>query len=151
MRRPRPATPRGAPFRTLYFALDPETALAEVLHHHRSQAVPDAEATPVTLFACRVDVERLLDLTDRRVRRLLGVSLRQLKQLWRPTQHAGQEALTQAIGRLARAHGFQGLLAPSARRRAGMNVIVFPERLGGDGLIVYHPEAFPADRGQRRA
>lgn len=142
-------TPKGA-FRTLYFAVDPETALAEVLHHHRSQAVPDAQATPVTLFACRVDVERLLDLTDRRVRRLLGVSLGQLKESWRPQQHAGQEALTQAIGRLVREHGFQGLLAPSARRRVGKNLALFPERLAASELSIYHPEAFPVFRRRAR-
>jgi RES domain-containing protein len=141
--------PKGG-FRTLYFSLTPETALAEILAHHRSQAMPDVEAMPVTLVGFRVNVRQLLDVTDRRIRRLLGVAGTQIREPWRPSQYAGREALTQAIGRLAREAGFQGLLAPSAVRRLGRNLVLFPERLDARELRAVHEERFPKFRRRLR-
>jgi RES domain-containing protein len=105
----------------------------------------------VTLVACRADLQRILDLGDRRVRRLLGASLKQLTdEPWRAVQHGGQEALTQAIGRLAREAGFHGLLAPSAARPKAMNLVLFPERVAAGQLAVVHPEKFPKFRRRKR-
>src|SRR2546429_8093245 len=61
--------PKGG-FSTLYFGLTPETALAEVLAERRRQNVPDSRTTPIVLAACRAELQRILDLTDRRIRRL---------------------------------------------------------------------------------
>jgi filamentous hemagglutinin len=138
--------PKGS-FRALYFSLTPETALAEVLAHRRSQNVPDAETTPVTLVACHAEVQRVLDLTGRRIRRLLGLTVSQVTgEPWRALQHGGQEALTQAIGRLACEAGFEGLLVPSAARAKGVNLILFADRLTADQLAVVHPEKLPRFR-----
>jgi hypothetical protein len=52
-----------------------------------------------------------------------------LLQAWRQDQHAGREALTQAIGRLARATDVQGIIFPSARVSRGRNLVLFPDRL----------------------
>ena len=138
-------------FRALYFSLNPETALAEVLAYRRSQNVPDAETTPMTLVACHADVQRVLDLTDRRVRRLLGVTVTQVTgEPWRAVQHGGQEALTQAIGRLAREAGFQGLVVPSAARAKAVNLVLFPDRLAVGQLAIIHAEKFPKFRRRAR-
>jgi RES domain-containing protein len=141
--------PKGG-FRTLYLSLTPETALAEALAHHRSQAIPDVEAMPITLAGFQVNVVRLLDLTAQRVRRSLGVTLKQLREPWRPAQHAGQEALTQAIGRLARETGFQGLLAPSAVHPKGRNLVLFPDLLSESAVRAVHEEKFPRFRRRLR-
>jgi len=141
--------PKGS-FPTLYFSLDPETALAEALAQHRSQNMPDIEATPLVLTGCRVDVQSILDLTNPGIRRLLSVTMRQLCQPWRPLQHAGQEALTQAIGRLARAHGFQGLLAPSAAHVVGRNLVLFRDKVSDNELTIVKPREFPQFRRRFR-
>ena len=49
-----------------------------------------------------------------------------LSEPWREEQNIGREALTQAIGRLAYDLDIQALLVPSAARRSGSNLIVFP-------------------------
>jgi RES domain-containing protein len=137
-------------FRTLYFSLTPEAALAEALAHHRSQVVPDVEAMPLTLAGFQVSVQRLLDMTDGRIRGLLRVTGKQLRAPWRPSQHAGQEALTQALGRLAREAGFQGLLVPSAVQRLGQNLVLFPDQLNAQELTAVHADKFPRVRSRPR-
>jgi RES domain-containing protein len=132
---------------TLYFSLDPETALAELFANSRHQNVPDSAMTPVALTACHVHVARVLNLADPAVRRLLGVSARQLREVpWRAMQHAGQEPVTQAIGRLARAAGMQGLLVMSARQRRGLNLVLFRESVSDREVQILHPERLPKRR-----
>jgi RES domain-containing protein len=80
--------------------------------------------------ALEADLEPVLDLTDGRVRRVLRVSRDRMRaEPWWALRDRGEEALTQAIGRLARDRGFAGLLAPSAAHREGANAVVFPDRL----------------------
>src|SRR3989442_1714408 len=82
------------------------------------------------LTAIEVDLKPVLDLTDGRVRRALRVSrVRMLGEPWWLLQDRGREALTQALGRLARDHGFAALLAPSAARPRGTNVVIYPDRV----------------------
>ncbi len=97
------------------------------------------------LTAIEVDLEPALDLTDGRVRRALRVSrARMLGEPWWVLQDRGQEALAQALGRLARDHGFAALLAPSAARPRGANVAIYPDRIGTGGrLAVVNPERLP--------
>jgi RES domain-containing protein len=140
--------PKG--MRTLYFSLDPETALDEVLSQHRSQNLPEVEATPMTLAGLRVKIRRLLDLTDRTTRRLLKLTNVRIRAPWRPSQHAGQEALTQAIGRLAQELGdLQGMLVPSVARRGGKNLVLFPGRLVPGEVVIVNAEEFPVRRRRR--
>jgi hypothetical protein len=102
------------------------------------------------LAACYVQVSRVLDLSDAAVRRLLSVKAQQLKtEPWRAEQHAGREALTQAIGRVAREAYFQGLLTMSARRQLGRNLTLFRERVTHAEVQVIHPESFPKRRRRR--
>ncbi|HKI36148.1 MAG TPA: RES family NAD+ phosphorylase [Gemmataceae bacterium] len=138
-------------FRALYFSLDAETALAEVLAQRRRQGLPDADALPLVLFSCRANVERVLDLKDGRTRRVLGVTREQLiAEPWPVMQEAGQEALTQAIGRLAREAALQGLLVPSAARPKGGNLVLFRDQVPEDQLLIINPEHFPAHRSRSR-
>jgi hypothetical protein len=60
---------------------------------------------------------------------VLRVSLRRLiDERWQEKQERGREALTQAIGRIARDSGFEGLLVPSAQG-SGQNLVIFADRL----------------------
>jgi RES domain-containing protein len=97
------------------------------------------------LTALEIDLHPALDLTDGRVRRALRVSRdRMLAEPWWLLQDMGREALTQALGRLARDHGFVALLVPSAARLRGGNVVVYPDRIGAEGrLTVVNPDRLP--------
>lgn len=72
---------------------------------------------------------RVHDLTAAQVRKCLGVRAALLGEDWRAANDKGEEALTQAIGWLARAGGWEGLLVPSLAHRQGTNLIVFPGNL----------------------
>jgi RES domain-containing protein len=85
---------------------------------------------PRTTVSVRVRVKRVLDLTDGRIRSALRVSERRmLDEPWREEQKAGREAMTQALGRVAFELGWEGLLAPSAARRCGINLVILPFNL----------------------
>ncbi len=98
---------------------------------------------PFAVVSLEAEVERLLDLTDATVRRALKVSLKDLAGDWQDTQDLGQEALTQAIGRLARATGYQGLLAPSATRPGGRNIVLFRDKVPKSRLRIIRQNRLP--------
>ena len=52
-----------------------------------------------------------------------------LDEPWREEQKAGREALTQALGRIGHELGWEAFLVPSAARRGGVNLIIFPANL----------------------
>jgi RES domain-containing protein len=119
--------PIGA-FEVVYASLDPETALAESLAHFRRFGWADRDAMPKTLNAVVAKLQRVLDLTDGRIRQRLGISEnRILKEPWWEREALDEEALTQAVGRIAWEFGLEGLLVPSAARKGGKGIAYFPE------------------------
>jgi RES domain-containing protein len=117
-------------FRTVYGSLDVETAVAEALAHFRHFGLPVSKAMPRVIVALEAKLRRVLDVTDGATRRALGVSTRRmLEEPWREEQKKRREALTQAIGRLAFEANLEGLLVPSAARRGGVNLALFPANL----------------------
>jgi RES domain-containing protein len=141
-------TPPGA-FRAVYGSLEEVTALDEARQQNLRLGVPPWMALPLVLTAIEVDLEPALDLTDGRVRRALRVSrARMLGEPWWVLQERGQEALTQALGRLARDCGFAALLAPSAAQPRGTNVVIYPDRLvAGGKLAVVNADRLPPEPG----
>jgi RES domain-containing protein len=132
-------------FRAIYASLELDTATAELLAHHRRQGRPDPEADvfPIAIVSLEVEVDRLLDLTDAAVRRNLKITLKDLDEDWQSAQNQGQEALTQAIGRLALSAGYQGLVAPSAAKRGGRNLVFFREVASEGQLRIIRKEKLP--------
>jgi RES domain-containing protein len=117
-------------FHAVYASLDVETAVAEALQHFRYYGLPVSKAMPRVIVALEANLERVLDLGDGNVRRVLVVSMkRMLSEPWREEQQKGREALTQAIGRLAYDLDIRAILVPSAARKAGSNLTVFPANL----------------------
>ncbi len=79
---------------------------------------------------------KVCDLTDSRVRRALGFTLRDvIEEDWRSLQKAGIESWTQAIGRGCYRAGFSGLVVPSAQRKGGRNIVLFPDIVAKTGKI----------------
>src|SRR6202044_3523021 len=88
-------------FATIYTSLAPETATLEALAHHRYFGLPIELALPRILASVQVALRRVLNLTDAKVRKRLGVTVEALRaEDWRGANVRGNEALTQAIGRL---------------------------------------------------
>jgi filamentous hemagglutinin len=115
---------------TVYTSLGIATATAEALSHHHYFDLPLETALPRVLVSIRVNLGRVLNLTEQRVARALGVSRARLTgEDWRASNVRGEEALTQAIGRLAWQAEWEGLLVPSAQDPGGVNLIIFPGNL----------------------
>ena len=90
----------------------------------------DQEQVGQAHVSVRARLVRVLDLTDGRIRSALRISERRiLDEAWREEQTAGREALTQALGRIGHELGWEAFLVPSAARRGGMNLIIFPTNL----------------------
>jgi RES domain-containing protein len=104
--------------------------MAEALAHFRRFGFSLSSAMPRVFAALKVKLSRVLDLRLGAARSTLKVSEARLSgEAWWKMQQRGQEALTQALGRLAREAGLEGLLVPSAARPGGSNLIVFPANL----------------------
>jgi RES domain-containing protein len=136
-------TPRGS-FPAVYGSLDPQAALLEALGTGARYGIPYEQRMPLVMVAVDVRLERVLDLTLPAVRRTLRLSReRMLAEDWEATQQAGDEALTQAVARLARERGIQGLFTPSARLKGQKNLVVFPDTLRKGALKVQNVEKLP--------
>lgn len=116
-------------FGVLYLACDPHTCLEEVARVTRVGGFRAAENFPRTFIGIRVRLSKVLDLTDPRMRRRLGVSKELLVATdWERIQEKGREAPTQILGRLARSANFEGILSPSAAW-PGNNLNIFLDNI----------------------
>jgi RES domain-containing protein len=117
-------------FATVYAALSDTTALAEAKANHLYYGLDPTDALPRTIVAVDIKLSRVLDLTDGKVRKKLGVSATRMRgDDWRTLNRRGAESLTQAIGRVAYENGLEGLLVPACD--GGRNVVWFPGNLPG--------------------
>jgi len=122
--------------KAVYGSLTPETAMAETLQHYRYYSIPIPDAMPKVFVAVRVSVQRCLDLGDTATLAALGLGAAELlAEDWRAHNQAGQEALTQAIGRAVAAAGLEALLAASSAEKGGMNLVVYPDALATTSSI----------------
>jgi RES domain-containing protein len=116
-------------FNAVYGCLEPETAMDEALANYRDYGIPVSEALPLVFVAVTVELQSVLDLTNRDVQRTLGVSARRMTTTpWRAFHERDEEAITQAVGRLAFEEMLEGILVPSARRSGTLNIVLFPSR-----------------------
>ena len=115
---------------TFYASFSIELAGAEALAISRYYGTDPARTLPRVDAAFGVKLQRLLDLTDRKVRRRLGVTLTELRTSnWRAKNDRGEEDLTQAVGRCSAETGFEGLIVPSSEMIRGSNLVVFVRQL----------------------
>lgn len=103
--------------------------MAESLANYHEFGIPVSEAMPLVFVAVTVKAQSILDLTLADVQDELGVTSRRMASTpWKALQERGEEALTQAIGRLAWEESLEGILVPSARVRGSVNIVLFPSR-----------------------
>jgi RES domain len=95
-------------FATVYASLDIYTAADEVLASHRYYHLPEPTAFPKIMASVSVQLQHVLNLTIGEVRRTLRVGDKRIREDdWRAQQDAGNESLTQAIGRAAKEGGLE--------------------------------------------
>lgn len=115
-------------FRTIYGSTDDVTAVRESRAVAKYYGVVSRE--PRLLVCLHAKLKRLLDLTDAKVRRSLGVTLKEIEaENWRKLQDSGKESFSQSLGRAARKCGAEGILVPSFASKKGVNVAIFPRDL----------------------
>ena len=139
-------TPKGG-FESLYLADDPITAFIEV----SALVVLPGGPTPVrtapwVIVSVDGTLHNLLDLTDISTLAELGATEEEMTGAW----VALESPPTQALGRAAYDSGrISGIKYKSAKRPGGINIVVFPEKLGaapGNYLEVYDPHGTLAQR-----
>jgi RES domain-containing protein len=116
-------------FRAVYLSDTPETALQEYLARARRMKWPDHKSLPMVMAGVEVKVRRVLDLRVPEVAAAVEPFLKAERLQWRSIQ-SRREAASQAIGRAVRETGLQGLLATSQQVKAGLNLVLFPDKFG---------------------
>lgn len=118
-------------FPAVYGSTTPELAMIESLAYQRRANLPVERAMPLVFKAIAVDVERMLDLTNREILKTLKLSADELREdAWWLARARQEESLSQAVGRAAHERGFQSLRAFSAHTLShGLNVVVLPDHL----------------------
>jgi hypothetical protein len=135
----------------LHLADSATTGMAEDVRLDAPEASPvfETPAKSITLIPVQVDIREVVDLTDVHVREALGV--RRLDELtaldldYQAVVRAGAGALSlpKRIGSAAvRCGEVVALKVPSARRTAGVNLVIFEDRLrelAAGTLTARHP------------
>jgi len=114
----------------------------------RNSGITREDSLPLTTLSADVNFTKVLDLTDRAVRRHLNVTKQDLSQsAWGTSP---DETLTQAIGRLAYQHGFEAIITPSAG--PGNNLNILPQNLlpGSFAHIINEDRLPPSPRVSSR-
>ncbi len=116
-------------FPVVYGSTEEKVAMAEV---KASEAYYGLTVRKPRLFVCiRLGLERVLDLSSQATLHALGLRLKDIQtEDWRKLHDAGQESLTQSIGRAASEFGSEGILCRSARVKGGINLAWFPRNSG---------------------
>lgn len=116
-------------FNCVYGSLEPQTATAEALQMSTAFGIPPSKMRPRVFVAIDLQLQAVLDLRDPRILATIAVTEVQLVSIdWLSAQDAGEEPLTQAIGRIAWEAKLEGLLVPSARVAGAGNLVLFPGR-----------------------
>jgi len=75
------------------------------------------------------------------MRRLKLVAKHLRAEDWRKTNADGHESLAQCVGRAGLAAGAEGVVAPSASVRGGINLAIFPGNKATGTSVTLHDEA----------
>lgn len=110
-----------------FTSLQAETAFAEALAAVRYYGFPDSKAAPLVFVTAGIDLERVVDLREGKVRQQLRISKAAICETdWRAENYHLREALTQAWGRAFVENGIEAVLVPSAAWPQGSNLVAFP-------------------------
>lgn len=115
----------------LYLASSPNLAVSE--HLHLNEMFEIRQFPPRLLVSVRVNLARVLDLTDNAVLHQLGVSQNALSSPYSDDPDA--PSVTQLIAIQARRAGIEALIAPSALYPEHHNLVVFRDNLHSPAAV----------------
>jgi RES domain-containing protein len=137
-------TPVGGPS-SIYLAEDRKTADLEANQpYYLVQSINPAAVPgppPTVLFTAKVELERVLDVSDPRVQAALVTNSAELTAAWRTLQQSGQLIPTQELGKAVfeTLHA-QAIRYPSAVPGGGSCVVIFSDLLAPNGYVeIYDP------------
>lgn len=123
-------------FATVYGAFTPEGAMAEVLAHFDYFGIAPSRMGRRIFCVLEARLDAVLDLTEGAFRQRLRVSEARMRTTdWRRAVDAGEESITQAIGRAAFGSGLEGLVVPSAPAAGARNLVLFPDNLRPKSIL----------------
>ena len=114
-----------------------DAALSESNANFTYYKLPLTAVKPRAVVGVQLKLGKVIDLTNPQgVRKQPWLRLEELlAEDWRKVNDAGHESHSQAFGRAAHDVGAEGLLAPSAQVRSGVNLVYFPESVLGPGKV----------------
>ena len=116
-------------FNTIYGSLEAATAQEESFATYDKYGIPRSKVTPHVRVAINLKLQHVLDITQATVLKILGLTRKDIAAVdWEAEQIAGNEALTQAIGRIAWEERLEAIIVPSSRDVGGKNLVLFPGR-----------------------
>jgi RES domain-containing protein len=122
--------------RAVYLSRHPRTAILEATARLKYHNIPFWKGMPSINVGVQFSLHSVCDLVKAEKQNPLPQSLiLMMTEDWHASNDAGQESVTQALGRLACEAGIQGLLVPSKQDSRGMNIVIFPELLTKDCLL----------------
>lgn len=132
-------------FCAVYGSLAHHAALAETVGTYGQYKIPLEQRLPLVLVGIKFQLQRVLDLTDGKIRQHLGVSEeRMLEADWQTAQANNGEGLTQGLGRLTWEGKIEALLVSSARFKKEKNLVIFPDQLSKPSLLkIVNPHELP--------
>ena len=113
-------------FGVLYVALSPATARAELERQAQRLGIRVSRLAPRVMLTLAVRLQRVLDLTDARVREEHRISADQLR--------SDDYSACQRLARDARLAGYDAILYSSATG-AGANLAIFLDALNPDSIV----------------
>jgi len=138
-------------FPVVYGSCADETALNEANARFRRYGL--VVRSPRILVCFRLELQKVLDLTQPKIRRGLGVTLKEFgEENWERLQDVGIESLGQALGRAASELGAEAIVIPSFAQRGGVNVAFLPENRRPDSEVkIWDASKLPkASRPQKK-
>lgn len=127
-------------FAAVYGSTDDTTAVRESGAVAAYTGFPMKE--PRLLVAIRLELTRVLDMTNATMRRKLGVTLKEFREEdWRKIQDSGHESLSQALGRAALDGAAEAILVPSFAHYQGVNIAYFPTNRAKESKVsIWHED-----------
>jgi RES domain-containing protein len=118
----------------LHLSVEKETAQAEFLYYAAKGGL-DPNLADSYSFAVEVRLGRVLDLTSKKIRKHLSITLDEIRADWEvdPLLHPPPTPTKlQGIGYwVSKGHGrFSAILYPSRRKRGGRNLVLFKSQMG---------------------
>ncbi|CAN5647208.1 hypothetical protein BH23GEM7_BH23GEM7_11310 [soil metagenome] len=124
-------------FGALYVALDRATAVADLVRRARLSSTPVQAYAPRVLLTLRVELRKVLDLTDPAIRRQWDIALEDLQ--------ADDYLRCQEVAQVARRQGYEAIRYPSATGE-GENLAIFLDRLQPESEVtIQEQEELPLD------